>query len=288
MPRRGVLFCLQFISLYFWLWDWERYIWAERGRDWSSGRNVANSKHFCFHEINRLEHNSATERSCWNLCSQKWGSTEAQSGCPQQMLGPHSWGGREAVTLLVLLHPCEGQLWPRQKLIVFMPDQRASSVWGSDSSLWGSLASSNACPIQSLFQLFATPWTAACQASLSITSFQCLLKLMSTESMMPSNHLVLCHPLLLLTSIFPSIRVFSNESVLHIRWQKYWSFGFSVSPSNEYLGLISFRIDWLDLFAVQGTLKSLLQHHSSKASALWHSAFFMIQLSIHAWLLEKP
>ena len=114
-------------------------------------------------------------------------------------------------------------------------------------------------------QFFATPWTAACQASLSITNSQCLLKLMYTESVMPSNRLILCCPLLLPPSIFPSIRVFSNETVLHIRWPKYWSFSFSISPSSEYSGLISFRMDWLDLLAVQGTLKSLLQHHSSKA-----------------------
>ena len=124
--------------------------------------------------------------------------------------------------------------------------------------------------------LFATPWTVALQASLSITNSQSLLKLMSIESMMPSNHLILWHPLLLLPSIFSSIRVFSEESVLHIRWPKYWSFSFSISPSNEYSGLISLRIDWLDLLAVQGTLKSLLQHHSSKASILKHSAFFMV------------
>ena len=125
----------------------------------------------------------------------------------------------------------------------------------------------------------ATPWTAAYQASLSIANSQSLLRLMSIESVMPSNHLILCHPLLLLPSIFPSIRVFSNESALRIRLPKYWSFSFSISPSNEYSGLISFRMDWLDLFAVQGTLKSLLQHHSSKASTLWHSAFFIVQLS---------
>ena len=119
--------------------------------------------------------------------------------------------------------------------------------------------------------------TAACQVSLSITNFQSLLKLMSLELVMPSNHLILCHPLLL-PSIFPSIRVFSKESVLHIRWPKYWSFSFSLRPSNEYSGLISFRIDWFDL-AVQGTLKSLLYHHNSKASILWRSAFFMVQLS---------
>ena len=130
-----------------------------------------------------------------------------------------------------------------------------------------------------MFQLFATPWTTARQASLSITNFQSLLKLMSTESVMPSNHLVLCHPLLLLPSIFPSIRVFSNESALCVRWLKYWNFNFSISPSNEHPGLISFRMDWLDVLAVQGTLKSLLQHHSSKASILRHSAFFRVQIS---------
>jgi len=124
--------------------------------------------------------------------------------------------------------------------------------------------------VQSLSQvrLFATPWTAACQASLSITNSQSLLELMSVESVMPSNYIILCCPLLLLPSIFPGTRVFSNESVLCIRWPKYWSFSFSISPSNEYLGLISFRNDWLDLLVVQGTLKSLLQHHSSKASVL--------------------
>ena len=124
--------------------------------------------------------------------------------------------------------------------------------------------------------LFATPWTAARQASLSITNSRSLLKLMSIELVMPSNHLILCHPFLLLPSIFPSIRVFSNESALRIRWPKYWSFSFSITPSNEYSGLIAFRMDWLDLLAVQGTLKSLLQYHSSEASILWHSALFMI------------
>ena len=124
-----------------------------------------------------------------------------------------------------------------------------------------------------------TPWTAACQVSLSITNSQSLLKLMSIGSVMPSNHLILCRPLLLLPSTFPSIRVFSRESVLCIRWPNYWSFSFSISPSNEYSGLIFFRIDWFDFLAVQGTLKSLLQHHSSKASILWCPAFFMVQLS---------
>ena len=126
--------------------------------------------------------------------------------------------------------------------------------------------------------LLATPCTAARQASLSITNSWSLLTLMSIELVMLSSHLILCHPLLL-PSIFPSFRVFSNVSVLHIRWPKYWSFGFSISPSNEYSGLMSFKMDWFDLLAVQGTLKSLLQHHSSKASVLWHSAFFMVQLS---------
>ena len=137
------------------------------------------------------------------------------------------------------------------------------------------------CSAQLLSQvwLFATPWTVAHQASLSITNSQSLLKLLSIESVMPSNHIILYHPLLFPPSIFLSIRVFSSESVLCIRWPKYWSFSFSISPSNEYSGLISFRVDWLDLLAVQGTLKSLLQHHSSKASILQHSTFFMVQLS---------
>ena len=139
------------------------------------------------------------------------------------------------------------------------------SKWVSD---WKSL---------SHVQLFATPWTAARQASLSITKSWSLLKLMSIELMMPSNHLILCCPILLPPSIFPSIRVFSNEWVLHIRWPKYWSFSFSTNPSNEYSGLVSFRIEWFDL-AVQGTLKRLLQHHNLKVSVLWRSDFFMVQL----------
>ena len=137
------------------------------------------------------------------------------------------------------------------------------------------------CSAQSLshVRLFMTPWTAACEASLSITNSQSLLKFMSSMSVMPSNHLILCRPLLLLPSIFPCIRVFSNESVLCMRWPKYQNFSFSISPSNEYSGLISFRMDWLDLLAVQGILKSLLQHHSSKASILRCSTFLMVQLS---------
>ena len=131
----------------------------------------------------------------------------------------------------------------------------------------------------SCVRLFVTPWTVTCQASLSITNSWSLLKPLSIESVMPCNHLILCCRLLLLPSIFPSIRVFSNESTLCIRRPKYWSFSFSISPSNEYSGLISFRMDWFDFLAVQGTLKSLLQHHSSKASILQCSAFFIVQLS---------
>ena len=139
--------------------------------------------------------------------------------------------------------------------------------------------------VQSLscVQLFATPWTAAHQASLSIANSQSLLKLTSIELVMPSNNLILCCPLLLPSSVFPSIRVFSNQSVFHIRWPKYWSFSFSISLSNEYSGLMSFRMNWLDLLAVQGTLKSLIQHHSSKASILQCSAFFIVQLSHDYW-----
>ena len=142
--------------------------------------------------------------------------------------------------------------------------------------------------VQSLsrVRLFASPWTAAHQASLSITNSRSLLKLMSIRSVMPSNHLIPFRPLPLLPPIFPSIRVFSNELVVHIRWPKYWSLSFSISPSNEYSGLISFRMDWLDLLTVQGTLKSLLQHHSSKASILRCSAFFIVQLS-HPYMTTR-
>ena len=135
--------------------------------------------------------------------------------------------------------------------------------------------------------LFVTPWTAAHQASLSITNSRSLPKLMSIELVTPSNHLILCHPLLLLPSIFPNIRVFSNESALSIRWPKYWSFSFNISPSNEHPGLISFRMDWLDLLAFQGTLKSLLQHYSSKASIFQCSTLYS-NSHIHTWLLEIP
>ena len=138
----------------------------------------------------------------------------------------------------------------------------------------------------SRFRLLATPWNAAYQASLFITKSRSLLKLMSIKSVLPSSHLILCGPLLLLPSVLPSIRVFSNESTLRMRWSKYWSFSFSISPSNEYPGLISFRMDWLDLLAGQGTLKSLLQHHSSKASILQRSAFFIVQLS-HPYMTSE-
>ena len=162
---------------------------------------------------------------------------------------------------------------------VFSRYMPRSGIAGSYSSSIFSFLSS----VQSLSRvwLFATQHarTVAQEASLSVTNSQSLLKLMSIESVMPSNHLILCHPLFLLPSIFPSIRVFSNESILRLRWPKYWSFSFNISPSNEYSGLISFRMDWLDLLAIQGTLKSLLQHHVSKASVLQHSAFFMVQLS---------
>ena len=146
---------------------------------------------------------------------------------------------------------------------------------------WNKWCSVQFSSVQSLssVQLFAIPWIAARQASLSITNSRTSLKLMSIESVMPSSHLILCHPLLLLPPIPPSIRVFSNESTLHVRWPKYWSFSFSIIPSKEIPGLISFRMDWLDLPAVQGTLKSLLQHHTSEASILRHSAFFTVQLS---------
>ena len=144
--------------------------------------------------------------------------------------------------------------------------------------------------VQSLsrVRLSVTPWTAACQASLSITNSRSSLKLLSIKLVMPSSYLILCHPLLLLPSIFPSLRVFSNKPVLCIRWPRDWSFSFSISPSNEHPGLVSFRMNWLDLLAVQGTLKRLLQHHSSKASILQHSAFYTVQISHPYMTMEKP
>ena len=159
--------------------------------------------------------------------------------------------------------------------VSWCPHWSHGSIWWRCSFLLKQFSS-----VQSLSHvwLFATPWTAAHQVSLSITNSRSLLKLMSIELVMQSSHLILCHPFLLLPSIFPSIRVFSNESAIYIRWPKYWSFSFSISPSKEHTRLISFRMDWLNLLAVQGTLKSLLQHHSSKASILWRSAFFIVQL----------
>ena len=164
---------------------------------------------------------------------------------------------------------------PSKKANTFSPEGECCQEWGILSQDCHCAGPCQFSSVQwlSRVQLFATQWTAARQAFLSITNSRSLLKLMSIESVMPSNHLILCRPLLLLPSIFPSIRILSNESVLCIRWPKYWSFSFSISPSNEYLGLVSFRMDWLDLYAVQGTLKSLLQHHSSKASILQRSAF---------------
>ena len=177
--------------------------------------------------------------------------------------------------VLQLLKPtCPGAYAPQEKPLQW--EARAPQLESSPRSLSS---------VQSLsrVRLFATPWTAARQASLSITNSWSLPKLMSIDSVMPSNHLILCHPLLLPPSIFPSIRVFSNESALYVRWPKYWSFSFNISPSSKYPGLISFRMDWLDLLAVQGTLKSFIQHHSSKASILQHSAFFIVQLS-HSYM----
>ena len=188
----------------------------------------------------------------------------------------------------------EGQAWPAPweqnagfKASVAADGQRSVCLYRaaqSSSVLWGPFLDSDSKSIRfssvqlfSCVQHFTTPWTTACQASLSITNSQSLLKLMSIELVMPSNHLILCRPLLFPPSIFPSIRVFSKESVLCIRWPKYWNFSFSISPSNEYSGLISFRRNWLDLLAVQGTCKSLLQYHSSQASILWYSAFFIVQ-----------
>ena len=151
----------------------------------------------------------------------------------------------------------------------------------TDRGAWRATVQFSSVQSLSHVQLFATPWTAACQASLSITNSQRLLKLMSIESVMPSNHLILCHPLLLPPSIFPSIRVFSNESILHIRWPNFWSFSFSISSSNEYTGLISFRTDCFDLLAVQGTLKRLLQYHNTKASIIGTQPFLWSSSHIH-------
>ena len=173
---------------------------------------------------------------------------------------------------------------PRDRTLVFLSSALAGGFF-TNSITSGQVRSGQLS--RSVVSDSATPWTVACQASLSITNSKSLLKLLSVESVMPSNHLILCCPLLLLPSVFPSIRVFSNESVLCIRCPKYWSFSFNISLSNEYSGWISFRMDWLDLLAVQGTLKSLLQHHSSKASILQCSAFFIVQLSHPYMTAEK-
>ena len=185
-------------------------------------------------------------------------SSNSTSGyiCPPK-LKARSWGDICTPIFIVALFTIVKTWKPR------CPSVNESSSVQSLSRVW----------------LLATPWTTARQASLSITNFQSLPKLMSIESVMPSNHLILCHPLLFLPSIFPNIRVFSNASALRIRWTIHWSFSFNISPSKEHPGLISFRMDWLDLLEVQGTLKSLLQHHSSKASILWCSTFFVVQLS---------
>ena len=185
------------------------------------------------------------------------------------------WGQQSWDSSGVPLFPMGNRILYYQRFLYDLPSQ------GFGAALVTFVSASWLSSVQwlSCVRLFGTPWTAACQASLSITNSQSLLKLMSIESVMPSNHLILCQPLFLLPSIFPSIRVFSNKSVLHIRWPKYWSFSFSISLSNEYSGLISFRIYWFDLLAVQEPLKSLPQHHSSKVSILQHSDFFMVQLS---------
>ena len=178
-----------------------------------------------------------------------------------------------------LENPRDGGAWWAAIYGVAQSQTRLKRLSSSSSSSVARLSTFSSVQLHRGVQLFVTPWTTARQASLSITNSRSLLKLMSIESVMPQNHFIFCCPLLFLPSIFPSIRVFSSESVLCIRWPKYQSFSFSISPSNEYSGLISFRMDWLDLLAVQGTLKNLLQHHSSKASILWPSAFFIVQLS---------
>ena len=197
-------------------------------------------------------------------------------------LWPHRWCSHGILQTRILgwivISFSRGSFHPRTEWAV---TPMGSTNWSLDSVHYPSpFMDMHVVVVQSLsVQLSVTLWTIAHQASLSITNSQSLLKLMSTELVMPSNHLILCHPLLLPPSIFPSIRVFFNESVLHIRWPKYWSFSFSISPSNEYSGLISFRFDWFDLLTVQGILKSLLSYHSSKASISQCSAFFMVQLS---------
>ena len=280
-------------NVYSHLWQWVPSVCV----DWA--RNINNT---CIYISSTMNQFSSVAQSCTTICT-PWitacqpflSITNSQSSlklmpiksvmppaisssvipfssCPQSFPASRSfpmsqlfaWGGQSiGVSALASVRPMNTQDW---------------SLGLTD---WISLQSTS---VQSLscVRLFVTPWTAACQASLSIINSWNLLKLMSTESVMPSNHLILCCSLLLPPSIFPSIRVFSNESALLIRWPKYWSFSFNMSLSNEYSRLISFRMDWLDLLAVQGTRKSLLQHHSSKASVLQPSVFFTVQLS-HLW-----
>ena len=198
---------------------------------------------------------------------QRFGETHSPARCPRECKWHSFLKGTCTTPTKVFLN--------QQNLIVLYAFRKVQSVitHGTHSR------TSSSVQWLSCVWFFVTPWTTACHASLSITNSQSLLKLTSIESVMPTNHLILHCPLLLLPSIFPSIKVFSNESALHIRWPKDWSFSFSISPSNEYSGLISFRMDWLHLLAIQGILKSLLQHHSPKASILWYSAFFIVQLS---------
>ena len=236
-----------------------------------------------------------TQESNWGLLHYRWilyqlsyqgspwlhtaGILKRRSGGPFHI----TWDNRICTDLGLLLLLSQGSQWgdtppplAKWEMSSFSEDFPFSTIQFSS--------------VQSLshVQLFVTPWIAARQASLSITNSQSLLKLMSVESVMPSSHLILCRPLLLLPPVPPSIRVFSNESTIHIRQAKYWSFSFSISPSNEHPGLVSFRMDWLDLLAVQGTLKSLLQHHSSKAPILRHSVFFTVQLSHPYVTMGKP
>ena len=197
---------------------------------------------------------------------------------PAKLLCPWDFPGKNTG---VGCHAFLQGIFPTQGSNLCLMSPASAGMFFTTSATWEALKSIQFSSVQSLsrVRLFVTPWIAAHQASLSIPNSQSSLKLMSIKSVMPSSHLILCRPLLLLSPIPPSIRVFSNESTLHMRWPKYWSFSFSISPSNEHPGLVSFRMDWLNLLAVQGTLKSLLQHHSSKASILWHSAFFTVHLS---------
>ena len=229
------------------------------------------------------------DRGTWRLQSVRlhrvghdWATEHEQEqpgiiSCSDRVL---PWG---PLNLLTLNKGCEFILFV-QSVYIFLISQSFFAYFSTTILL------SVRCCVQPLSRvwLFVTPWIAARQFSLSFTITWSVLRLLSSESVMPSKHLILCHPLLLLPSVFPNIRVFSNKSVFHIWWPKYWSFSFSISPSSEYSGLISFRNDWLDLLAVQGTLKNLLQQHNSKPSFLWHSAFFMVNPHLFTWLLKKP